>query len=231
MVMRVLVLSPFPCVRKGADASAMMLPELIRRLSDSVDLHVLAPVPPRAHDMAPLGNATYIPLDSEAHPSIRTRLGRRPYWQAAAWDRRTELQVKGHIKRLAPDLVHGEYLQVGNSIVSASCPTLLTLHDVSTDVMKRSLLASSISASPYRLAEYSRTYAFERGVVSHTTLPVALSADDCARLRRWNAATTVIPPASTPSRAAWQLDAKRLPVVIFAGAMWRNANIASARFL
>lgn len=229
--MRVALLSPFPVVRHGSDASVTMLPELVRRLSHHVDLHVIAPPPAPGEAIANLGQATYVPLDSSNPGGIRSRVGRRPYWQASVWDRTADRSVSLHLKRIAPDLLHGEYLQVGGSTAGAPCPALLTLHDVSTDVMKRSLLGSGLTASPYRLAEYLRTYVFERRVVSRTQLPVALSSTDCARMRRWNAAAVAIPPAFAIPREAWSVDTDRPPVVVFVGAMWRNANVASARFL
>src|SRR6185437_6852469 len=141
---RVALLSPFPVVRSGSDASVTMLPELVRRLSHHVDLHVIAPPPARGEEIANLGQATYVPLDSSNPGGIRDRLGWRPYWQASVWDRRAERSVSLHLKRIAPDLLHGEYLQVGGSTACAPCPALLTLHDVSTDVMKRSLIGSSL---------------------------------------------------------------------------------------
>jgi glycosyltransferase involved in cell wall biosynthesis len=228
---RVALVSPFPVVQHGSDASVTMLPELVRRLSHHIDLHVIAPPPARGEEIANIGQATYVPLDSSNPGAVRDRLGRRPYWQASVWNRNTERSVSLHLKRIAPDLLHGEYLQVGGSTACAPCPALLTLHDVSTDVMKRSLIDSTVAASPYRLAEYLRTYAFERRVVSRTPLPVTLSAADCARMRRWNAAAVAIAPAHAIPREAWAIDCGRPPVVVFAGAMWRNANVASARFL
>ena len=229
--MRVALVSPFPVVRHGGDASVAMLPELVRRLSHHVDLHVIAPPPVRGEKMASLGQATYVALDSSNPGAIRNRLGLRPYWQASAWGVDAHRSVALHLERIAPDLLHGEYLQVGASTASAPCPALLTLHDVSADIMKRSLIGSSPMASPYRLAEYLRTYAFERHVVSRTRLPVTLSAADCARMHRWNPAAVAIPPAYAIPREAWSVNADRSPVVVFVGAMWRNANVASARFL
>ncbi len=134
------------------------------------------------------------------------------------------------VRAVRPDIVHGEYLHVGLSAVAAGLPSVLTLHDVATDVLARRLVQAPPVQRPYRLAELARTRRLERRVVRGVDVPVVLSDTDRARFLPWNARCTTIGPAVAPAPARWQPTGGP-PVLVFTGAMWRNANVAAAGFL
>lgn len=226
--MRVLLLSPFAPAGRHEHAAADTIVQLVPRLAAKTELFVYSPehdAESRADGWTPLApQAPHVsgPLD---------RLGVNPGWLRQAWPRTATREVLDLVRRLKPDVVHAEYLQSAEVVTSVD-NTVLTLHDITENVMAESYRASSGPESAYRLAELLRTRRFERTAMRRAGFLMTLSEADHTVASRFNAHTALVRPGIDIGPVAWTAPpAGTPPRLVFAGAMWRRANVLAARLL
>ncbi len=229
--MRVLLVTPFsPCARHDHAAADTLVP-LIHQLAKHHELHVFTPDARRSE--REVSECAVQIWTSGAQPASRLRAvaGARPYWLRHDWPRQATTEVASLSRRLRPDVVHCEYLQTAEVVSAVSLPTILTLHDLSTDVMERAFRSATGVRKAYRLAEWLRTIRFEASSVAAATVPVALSRRDASHFERINPEIRVIPPGITLPDRPWSVGECRSSSIVFTGAMWRIANQAAAQRL
>jgi len=135
------------------------------------------------------------------------------------------------VGELRPAVVHAEYLQSAE-VVAGCRNTVLTLHDITENVMAESYRNSSGVERAYRLAELVRTRRFERAAMRQAGVLMTLSEADRAVAARYNQHTKLIRPGIDIGPVAWTPPpAGRPPRLVFAGAMWRRANVLAAQLL
>jgi len=229
--MRVLLLSPFAPHLRHDHAASDTIVQLVPRLAAEVELFVYSPqTGPEPVTAAELG-CTLLPSSAAAHAGIAARLGAKPAWLRQAWPRQATRDVRELVERLRPDVVHAEYLQCAEAIEGLP-NAVLGIHDVTENVMRQSLKASSFPKKPYRLAELARTAAFERAAIRNAAAVLTLSDADFAVASRFNSNVVLARPGIELGDRQWAQPAPGArPVFVFAGAMWRRANALIAHFL
>jgi hypothetical protein len=231
--MKVVLISPFSPFRQHDHAASDLLVKLVEQLAPRLDLYVYSPDADMAQESARAAAAGCELLDCRARaPSgVRARIGPKPYWQRSVWNRQMSTEVRAHIDRINPGIVHGEYLQSGEALDGLP-RTVLMLHDVTTDVMRRALSSSGKLQWPYRYAEYVRTRNFETHAIESATVPLAISEPDLQRIRAINPAARYVPPGIDRASVEWRVPSlSQPPEFLFMGAMWREANAHAALFL
>ncbi|MFI5916322.1 glycosyltransferase [Dactylosporangium sp. NPDC051541] len=225
---RVLLLSPFAPNASHNHAAADTIVQLVPRLAQRTELFVYAPG--GSEDTG----APYTMLRPSwtPQPGVRDRLGRRPAWLRQAWPHAANEEVDTLVRRLQPDVVHAEYLQ-GAEALRNRRNSVLGLHDITENVMAQSYRASSGLARPYRLAELVRTRTFERAAIRGAGAVLTLSDADHKVASALNPNTLLARPGVEVGPVAWAPPppAAAGPRLVFAGAMWRRANVLVAQYL
>ncbi|MET7818396.1 glycosyltransferase [Micromonospora zamorensis] len=227
--MRALLLTPFAPHAHHHHAAADTIVQLTPRLAEQVDLFVYSPenAATERDDL----NFTVMPSTVTARPSQRDRFRLAPAWLRQAWPREATQEAAELIRRVRPDVVHAEYLQSAE-VVGLSRASVLGLHDITEKVMRESYRASSGLERPYRLAELLRTRRFERAAIQRAAAVVTLSDADFAVASTYNANTVLARPGIHLGDRSWSPPAATdRPRLVFAGAMWRRANVLVAQFL
>jgi glycosyltransferase involved in cell wall biosynthesis len=228
-VTRVLLLSPFAPVPGHGHAADDTLVRLVPRLAERTELLVYSP----QHQGPQRTDLGYTPLPSTAlRPPRRTdRLGLRPAWLRTAWPRAATAEALELIARIRPDVVHAEYLQSAEA-VTACGNAVLGLHDITEQVMRESWSASSWRQRPYRLAELVRTRRFERSAMRRAAVVITLSEPDFAVAFAHNRHTMLVRPGVDLGERTWRPPGRgAAPRLVFAGAMFRRANVLAALML
>ena len=234
--MRVLLISPFSPLDNHDHAAADTIVHLAHELGRRTELFVYSPTHTSEAEAA--FNDTYIALAAsdqtlaELGGKWSDHLGMKPVWLRRSWPKAANRDVDRYLKQIRPDVVHIEYLQAGE-VALRSRPAVITLHDVTEDVMWRAFATSRGIKSVYRLAEYVRTRNFERRVLGSGTAVVVLSQSDrdVCRARTRTVVQAARIGISRP-KAVWSAHVDReTAIVVFAGAMWRSANAKAAVFL
>lgn len=230
--MRVLYVVPYSPFRLHDHAATDMVPPLVKLLARRTDLHVYTPGPAGVDDqnMADLIGCSIVEAPSLKPRSHRARFGVRPYWQNAEWPASQRMGVREAVAKLRPDVVHGDYLQVGDSICDYPS-TVLGYHDNTTEVVRRMWETSRAPTSAYRYAEYLRTRRLEARVTKRIGVPVAISAPVLDELKKWNPRSVMIRPGIEIPTQYWKPVSRPAPRVLFSGAMWREANLEAATTL
>ncbi|NUT22828.1 MAG: glycosyltransferase [Hamadaea sp.] len=229
--MRTLLLSPFAPHLHHDHAASDTIVQLVPRLAKHVELFVYSPQTGSAIDAPNDLDYTLLPAGPQGAAGVAARLGPKPAWLRQAWPKQATREVHDLINRLRPDVVHAEYLQCAEAI--AGVPrSVLGIHDVTENVMRQSLLASSLPKKPYRLAELWRTAAFEREAIRNAAAVLTLSEADHSVASRYNRSVFLARPGIELGELEWRPAAVGpSPVLVFAGAMWRRANALIAHFL
>src|ERR1700757_1015228 len=133
--MRVLLVTPFAPFGRHEHAAADTLVPLVEELSKLHELHVFTPDVVGSRNSSG-GDAARI-WRSVARPSgkLRAATGTRPYWPRHDGPPKATAELVALTRRVRPDVVHCEYLQTAEVLGAVQLPTVLRLHDVSTDVM------------------------------------------------------------------------------------------------
>jgi glycosyltransferase involved in cell wall biosynthesis len=98
--------------------------------------------------------------------------------------------------------------------------------------MRQSLVSAPLASKPYRLAELFRTRWFERGAIRRAAAVLTLSEADFAVVSRLNRNVVLARPGVELGSRQWARGpAGSPPRLVFAGAMWRRANVLIAHFL
>ena len=228
--MRVLLISPFSPAARHEHAAADTIVQLAPRLARQVELFVYSPQNERADEGQAMGYTALVPQATHT-PSVRDRLGASPAWLRQAWPHAATDEVLDLVGKLRPAVVHAEYLQSAE-VVAGCRNTVLTLHDITEHVMAESYRNSSGVERAYRLAELVRTRRFERAAMRQAGVLMTLSEADRAVAARYNQHTMLIRPGIDIGPVAWTAPpAGQPPRLVFAGAMWRRANVLAAQLL
>jgi glycosyltransferase involved in cell wall biosynthesis len=228
-MMRVLLVTPFAPVIGHRHAADDTLARLVPRLAERAELFVYSPQPDGPHrtDVA----YTVLPATAARRPRLVDRLGAKPAWLRTAWPRAATREAIDHVKRLRPDVVHAEYLQSAETAIACR-PSVLGLHDITENVMRESWSAAPWRQRPYRLAELARTRRFERAAMRRAGVVTTLSEPDFAVAYAHNPRTVLIRPGIELGERTWRPPGRAdRPRLVFAGAMFRRANILAAVML
>jgi glycosyltransferase involved in cell wall biosynthesis len=228
-MMRVVLLTPFAPTLGHNHAADDTLARLVPRLAERAELFVYSPQDggPHRTDVA----YTVLPSTAARPPRLADRLGVKPAWLRTAWPRAATREAIRHVKRLRPDVVHAEYLQSAET-TTACRHTVLGLHDITENVMRESWSASPWRQRPYRLAELVRTRRFERAAMRGADVVTTLSEPDFAVAYALNPRTLLIRPGVDLGERTWRPPGRGpRPRLVFAGAMFRRANILAAVML
>src|SRR5664279_1036703 len=230
--MRVLYVVPYSPFRQHDHAANEMLPQLVSSLATKVELHVYAPGPFTPEELRRSQSIGCELIEGLPPPRRRLldRLGKRPFWQNAEWSKATRSSVSDTIHHLRPDIVHGDYLQVGDSICHFPS-SVLGMHDISTQVTRRLWETSSAPLRVYRYAEYLRTKRLEAQVLRRVAVPIAISPPVLDAILPVNNHAILIRPGVDIPRHSWRPTTRWPPLLLFAGAMWREANASAAKHL
>jgi glycosyltransferase involved in cell wall biosynthesis len=116
--------------------------------------------------------------------------------------------------------------------VAACGNAVLGLHDITERVMRESWSASSWRQRPYRLAELLRTRRFERSAMRSAAVVTTLSEPDFAVASAYNPRTMLVRPGVELGERMWRPPGRgTAPRLVFAGAMFRRANVLAALML
>ncbi|MFC7548034.1 glycosyltransferase [Plantactinospora sp. GCM10030261] len=228
--MRVLLLTPFAPDAHHHHAAADTIVQLTPRLAEQVELFVYSPQHSGGAQRDDL-KYTVLPATVTTRPSYLDRFRPEPAWLRQAWPREATREAAELIRRIRPDVVHAEYLQSAE-VVSVDPASVLGLHDITEKVMVESYRASSGLERPYRLAEVVRTRRFERAAIRRAAAVITLSDADLVVAARYNPHTLLARPGIHVDDRSWSPPAATSrPRLVFAGAMWRRANVLVAQFL
>jgi glycosyltransferase involved in cell wall biosynthesis len=226
---RVLLLSPFAPVPGHGHAADDTVVGLVPRLAERVELLVYSP----QHQGPQRTDLGYVPLPSTAArpPRLTDRLGLKPAWLRTVWPRAATAEALELVAQIKPDVVHAEYLQSAEA-VTACGNTVLGLHDITEQVMRESWSASSWRQRPYRWAELVRTRRFERSSIRRAAAVTTLSEPDFAVASAYNPYTILVRPGVDLGERTWRPPGRgAAPRLVFAGAMFRRANVLAAVML
>jgi len=228
--MRVLLVTPYSPFRDHDHAASDTLVPLVASLSKTHEVHVFTPDIVSGSELRRGKEIVHeVWAGSRADlGKVRAALGVRPYWAREVWTRRMTEEACVVAARIRADVVHCEYLQVGDVARRVSQPSVITLHDVTRDVMARALSSAHGARRPYRFVELLRTAYFERQVVASATVPIALSSSDADRFRSLNREVRCVPPGVLIPAEQWSGGSSADRTVVFTGAMWREANARAA---
>ncbi|MGW4460894.1 glycosyltransferase family 4 protein [Micromonospora sp. NPDC004704] len=232
--MRVLLLTPYAPDLSQPHAAADTIARLVPRLAEKTDLFVYSPQHRSATAAASAGERNYTLVEStvQAGPGRLDRFGRRPGWLRQAWPLRATQEAVELIGRLRPDVVHAEYLQSAEALADRR-NSVLGLHDITENVMRESYRAAAGGVErAYRLAELRRTSLFERAAIRRAGAVLTLADADFAVASRYNPNVVLARPGVDLGSVCWAppTDLRR-PRLVFAGAMWRRANVLVAQHL
>lgn len=230
----VLVVTPYTPRNLHGHAADDLGRQLVRSLSDNFVLHVYAPNQSKSIvDDQWAGQVSYH-HGSSPRPSFWRHFGIYPAALRKDWSKRNTREVLSLIRQLQPDRVHVEYLQPVEAVLRLSAmPWTVTLHDVTSRVFQQRAVRSRGLQQPYRWIEYLRTEMLEKRVVRKANRIFTLSARDaewvkCQALHQKVSHLRIgmdIPPLS------WSSQMCDTSTFVFAGAMWRDSNVAAALFV
>ncbi|MFI6761352.1 glycosyltransferase family 4 protein [Micromonospora sp. NPDC050417] len=232
--MRVLLLTPYAPDLTQPHAAADTIARLVPRLAEKTELFVYSPQHRPATAPAKVQDLNYTLLRSSVPgaPGRWDRFGRRPAWLRQAWPRQATLEAAELVGRLRPDVVHAEYLQSAETLTNRR-NSVLGLHDITESVMRESYRAADGGVErAYRLAELLRTRHFERGAIRRAGAVLTLADADFDTASRYNPNTVLARPGVDLGEVCWSppRDSSR-PRLVFAGAMWRRANVLVVQHL
>lgn len=137
------------------------------------------------------------------------------------------------LRQLRPEHVHVEYLQPIESVLGSDASWTITLHDVTSRVFLQRAARTRGLDRPYRWLEFLRALKLERRAVKRAKRVFTLSARDAAwvgEIVPRQAVSHLRIGIDIPTKA-WSSVACDSATFVFAGAMWRDSNIAAVTFL
>ncbi|MDQ1059917.1 glycosyltransferase involved in cell wall biosynthesis [Arthrobacter globiformis] len=203
-------------------------------MAQSHEVHVYAPGQEPSEIPAGAGAGIIFHGASAPRPSSWRHFGLYPAALRKDWSRLNTKEVWQLISELRPDRVHVEYIQPVESVLgSTGVPWTVTLHDVTTRVFRQRADRSRGLERPYRWLEFLRVSALEKKVVKKAKRVFTLSARDAAWVARFVPRNAVSHLKVGIDRAPklWSARDCESTTFVFAGAMWRDANIAAASYL
>jgi glycosyltransferase involved in cell wall biosynthesis len=231
-VIRVLLATPYSPTGRHEHAAADLARPLATELSGHVELFVYSPSQPARAQGSDADRSTYLAGHAPGL-GARRHWCTRPGWLRKEWTSGATAEVLAYMARLQPDVLHCEYLQAAEPVLGARRPSVVTLHDFSSDVQRGLLSTSRGARRLYRRAELVRTESFERRVLAKASVVIALSPADQRTFSRHADNVMLARPGIVVPDRRWA--GPRLgdgaPCVLFFGALWRSANVEIVRFL
>lgn len=231
---RLLLITPFSPLREHGHAADDLGRNLVEALASRFELHVYAPGQREANPHK--GSSDHVTYHSGSRPrgSALRHLAWYPAGLRKDWARENSREVRKLIEKCRPDFVHIEYLQGVESVMrKRTISWSITLHDITSKVFKQRAAASTGLERIYRWAEYARVRSLERRVVRNARHVFTLSAMDAVWVREvapTRAVSHVRIGMDIPA-ALWTPVVAVHPTFVFAGAMWRESNVAAAEWL
>lgn len=228
-----LLLTPYSPTKIHDHAADDLGRQLVNSLSESYELHIYAPgQAPSANGPGPHAGATYH-RGSPPQPSPWRHFGLYPAGIRKDWSRRNTREARLLLRKLRPERVHVEYLQPVESVLRSDTFWTITLHDVTSGVFLQRAARAHGLERPYRWFEFLRALKLEKSVVKRAKRVFTLSARDAAWVKGIvprQAVSHLRIGIDIPKRA-WSSVNCDSATFVFAGAMWRDSNIAAVEFL
>lgn len=230
-VTRVLLISPFSPLEAHDHAAADYMAPLVHELGRLVDLHVYAPTSCVTQPSMVAGVSYH--AASPMGESMAAAAGLYPYHFRAAWSRDSTREALRIVKQIEPDVVHMEYIHPAEAAVAIrDVPVTMTLHDLGTRAYRQSIRTRWYTPrGAFNRVELVRYGFWERAAVRHAAHVFTLSEsdrEDVSHLARSTSSPRIGISLDVP---AWSRVERNAPVLLFAGAMWRPANVLAAEYL
>lgn len=230
---RLLLITPFSPLHEHGHAADDLGRQLVAALSSWFGLDVYAPNQSELMCQQ-LSNdqVTYHPGSAPIDSGLR-HIGLYPAGLRKDWSRKNSLEVRKLIEKLSPDFVHVEYLQGVESVLKSGSEWSITMHDITSTVFKQRAEAATGVARAYRWAEYLRVLLVERRAAVAARHVFALSSRDAAWIQRTAPDQSVshVRIGIDMPAIAWTPTLSDRSIFVFAGAMWRESNVAAAEWL
>ncbi|MRH29152.1 glycosyltransferase [Microbacterium sp. SYP-A9085] len=231
---RVLLVTPFSprfLYGHGSDDIGRFL---YQALGFVCDLTVYAPRPSDRCPVTETSNLSYDLVETPAGKQSVTRfLGTYPAAARKDWAAIHTARVHDLQQRLRPDHIHIEYLQpVEVGLTQSAAPWSITFHDIGTIVSHESISGAAGPTKIHRAVESARIRRLEARTIQKANGIFVLSERDRQWIRERGGQPTVLRLGIQPASIRWippTGDANL--TLLFAGAMWRDANERSAIWL
>lgn len=232
--MKILVVTPYAPTQIHGHAADDIGSDFYGALGDLVELHVYAPGQGAGQSKGAMPGQTYKTHASRsARKSAFRHVGVYPAAGRKDWSRANTREVLRLVDAIQPDHVHFEYLQSVEPALRLprSISWSITLHDISAKVMRQRAASSRLVERPYRYLEYARTARTESTTIRRAGSVFVLSERDAEATSDLAGRAHVFRLGSTPSTDVWTPPQNNTPTLVFAGAMWRDANCVVATYL
>jgi glycosyltransferase involved in cell wall biosynthesis len=232
--LRVLAVTPYSPLYRHGHASDDIGAYLYDALGRECELTVYSPAAGPDSVPANRGELSYVFVEGSAP---RARLGRLAgIYPAAArkdWSAANTSEVLRLVEVIKPDRLHVDYLQPAEAALSTiGIPWSLTLHDIGSVVSWEAARVATGPVKLHRLAEAVRTRHLEHRVLANAADVFVLSANDETWVRGQGGNAHLLRLGIEPSQLRWALPhPEEDNVILFAGAMWREANERTALWL
>lgn len=230
LAFRLILITPYSPFTTHDHAADDLAHHVIRELGRKVDLHVIAPFGTRATTEVKDG-ITYHHLANRREFHGARFFGIYPSFARKDWSRRQTREARRLVKRLGADHVHIEYLQPVEVALRGHGRWSVTLHDVTETVFAEYLRRSGWPRKAYRIAEFIRVRRLERLAASRAEVVFCLSEADAGHFSVRCKRSVALKLGVPRSEHSWAPSTRDAPLFVFAGALWRSANVAAASYL
>lgn len=229
---RVLLITPYSPLRRHDHAADDLARPFAASLSRLVNLHVYS------SDEDVFGEVL---LDEQARATFHgasarkargrfQRLTSYPYALRSEWQKANTHDVLEIVKRVEPDVVHCEYFQPAEAILALkNVKRTATLHDLSAPIFQHSIKTTRGLSRISSIVEYVKVRRVEKRFLDCLDHAFVFSERDAAALRGVGLSATRVPIGVGASGARWAPT--RGMTLLFAAALWREPNQATARFI
>lgn len=231
---RLLLVTPYSPLRVHGHAADDLGQKLVEVLSARFHVEVYAPGQSEGETRERSESGiTYLPASAPSGSPLR-HLGIYPAGLRKDWSRRNSREVRRLIKVRRPDYIHVEYLQCAEAMLTrSSMPWSMTLHDITSKVFQQRAKAARGVERYYRWVEYLRVNALERRTARAARHIFTMSARDADWVHK-KVPTQLVSHLrigiDSPANS-WNPKVEGNEAFVFAGAMWRESNIAVAEWL
>ncbi|MCV7252992.1 glycosyltransferase [Mycobacterium hackensackense] len=228
---RVLLISPFSPLESHDHAAADYMGPLVHELGKLVDLHVYAPTTCVTRPSVVAGVNFH--AASPARGRLTAAAGLYPYHFRESWSRESTREALRIVKQIDPDVVHMEYIQPAEAALAIrDVPVTITLHDLVTRAYRQSLRSPWYTPrGAFERVELARFGFWERAAVRRAAHVFTLSENDAKDVSHLAPSTSSPRIGISLDVPAWSRVERDAPVLLFAGAMWRPANVLAAEYL
>lgn len=169
---------------------------------------------------------------SPPSPSRLRFLGVYPAGARKDWTKPMTREAVELVREINSDYLHIEYLQPLEVGLASGRSFSMTLHDLGSVVYRQRVDSSRNHLERlYRIVEWARVARLESVALRATTATVCLSERDAVHLRKRGVDATAVRIGVSADQYQWHPAPSDRPRIVFAGALWRDANSATARWL